>query len=64
MDPQTLATDSGGMMAWLGPLLTQWHRDALAVVLLLPRPFVLFMVVPFLSRKMIPGAVRRGLIRV
>ncbi|WP_374563784.1 type III secretion system export apparatus subunit SctT [Ideonella sp.] len=62
MDPQTLATDPGGMMAWLGPVLAQWHRDALAVVLLLPRPFVLFMVVPFLSRTMIPGNVRRGVV--
>jgi type III secretion protein T len=62
MDPQTLAPDAGGMMAWLSPVLSQWHRDALAMVLLLPRPFVLFMVVPFLSRTMVPGSVRRGLV--
>ncbi|HEX5687933.1 MAG TPA: type III secretion system export apparatus subunit SctT [Ideonella sp.] len=62
MDPQSLAPDAGGMMAWLSPVLSQWHRDALAMVLLLPRPFVLFMVVPFLSRTMVPGSVRRGLV--
>ena len=62
MDPQTLAADSGGMMAWLSPVMAQLHRDALALVLLLPRPFVLFLVVPFLSRTMIPGSVRRGVV--
>jgi type III secretion protein T len=65
MDPTTLLAlppGTGGMMAWLSPVLAQVHRDALAMVLLLPRPFVLFLVVPFLSRTMIPGAVRRGLI--
>lgn len=62
MDPQTLAPDPGGIVAWLNPVMAQLHRDALAVVLLLPRPFVLFMVVPFLSRTMIPGNVRRGVV--
>ena len=57
-----LTPDPGGLLPWLGPVLEQWHRDALSLVLLLPRPFVLFMVVPFLSRKMIPGSVRRGVI--
>ncbi|MGM9487406.1 type III secretion system export apparatus subunit SctT [Ideonella sp. YS5] len=57
-----LSPDAGGMLAWLGPVLEQAHRDALAMVLLLPRPFVLFLVVPFLSRTMIPGSVRRGLV--
>jgi type III secretion protein T len=58
----TMTPDPGGLMPWLSPVLEQWHRDALAVVLLMPRPFVLFMVVPFLSRQMIPGSVRRGVI--
>jgi len=64
LTPEALATasDTGGLLAWLGPVLEHWHRDALAMVLLLPRPFVLFLVVPFLSRAMIPGAVRRGVI--
>lgn len=57
-----LQPDPGGLLPWLGPVLAQWHRDALSVVLLMPRPFVLFMVVPFLSRTMIPGTVRRGII--
>jgi type III secretion protein T len=57
-----LPPDTGGLLAWLGPVLEQGHRDALALVLLLPRPFVLFLVVPFLSRTMIPGSVRRGLV--
>jgi type III secretion protein T len=54
--------DGQGAMAWLGPLLALWHRDALALVLLMPRPFVLFLTVPFLSRAMIPGVVRRSLV--
>lgn len=61
MSPPDLAAD-GGVMAWLGPVIAQWHRDAFALVLLLPRPFVLFLVVPFLSRTMIPGSVRRGVV--
>lgn len=63
MNPvDTMTPDPGGLLPWLAPVLEQWHRDALAVVLILPRPFVVFMVVPFLSRQMIPGAVRRGVI--
>lgn len=63
MSPADVLTpDPGGLLPWLGPVLEQGHRDALALVLLLPRPFVLFLVVPFLSRAMIPGSVRRGVI--
>lgn len=62
MDPQSLTPDPGGIVAWLNPVMAQLHRDAFALVLLLPRPFVLFLVVPFLSRTMIPGNVRRGVV--
>lgn len=60
-NPSEVAAASDAM-AWLGPVIAQWHRDALSVVLLMPRPFVMFLVVPFLSRTMIPGAVRRAVV--
>ena len=42
--------------------LEEAHAQAMRLVLLMPRPYIMFWVVPFMSRALIPGNIRRALI--
>ena len=63
IDPAHLgAMAGGGDASLLAQAIGQAQHQVLRLILLVPRPYVLFLVVPYLSRAMIPGGIRRGLV--
>ena len=61
MTPDLLAT-SGLAGSALTDAIADARTTALRLLLLTPRPWVMFQVAPFLSPALIPGSIRRGLV--